>query len=225
MATKDLGGYAAAVCGATYVVGFAVLATVLAPMGYGTTGIDADAVVAFIHANPSVILSFNTIIYVVNALALAVLVMAMRTRLAAQGSTVADLTMALGLLWAALVLGAGMIGNVAAEQAAHLFVTDPAAAAERWHVLHSVELGLGGGNEIAGGAWILLVSVAAWQTRALPGMTYALGVLVGLAGLTTIVPAIGDVTGAVFGLGAIAWFFAVAWALLTTPLMSRPGLA
>ena len=36
-----------------------------------------------------------------------------------------------------------------------------------------------------------------------------LGLLTGLGGLATVVPAFGDIAGAVFGLGAIAWFLAV----------------
>ena len=40
------------------------------------------------------------------------------------------------------------------------------------------------------------------------------GVLTGLGGLATVVPALGDAAGALFGLGAIAWFLAIGATLL-----------
>ncbi|AHM05921.1 hypothetical protein roselon_03682 [Roseibacterium elongatum DSM 19469] len=57
----------------------------------------------------------------------------------------AALTGAIGLIWATLVLGAGMIANVAVERTLAV-AADPEAAAALWQTLHAVELGLGGGN-------------------------------------------------------------------------------
>ena len=116
--------------------------------------------------------------------------------------------------WQLLVLGAGMIANVAVERAAHLYPTDPEGAAALWSVLHAVEQGLGGGNEIAGGFWLLSAGIAGWFARTLPGPVAALGVLTGIGGLATLLPPFGDAAGAIFGLGAIAWFVAVGTVLL-----------
>ena len=212
MSLQRFGGLAALVCAATYIAGFALLAAFLAPMGYGTAQIDADAVVAFIGDNPAVMLAWNTTIYIVNALALVVLVVALGARLRPRAGELGDVTWGFGLVWAALVLGAGMVANVSVEQAGHLIATDPTAAAERWQLLHAVELGLGGGNEIAGGVWILAVSVIGWQ-RALPRTVAGLGLVIGASGLATIVAPLGDIAGAVFGLGAIVWFVGVGMTL------------
>ncbi|MFA8385650.1 MAG: hypothetical protein ACEPO2_08495 [Pelagibaca sp.] len=208
-----IGGLAALVCGATYIIGFALLVTLLAPLGYGSVDIDPRAVVVFIDENPRFLITWNTTIYVVNALALTVLVVALFQRLATATPGWAQVSQGLGLIWAALVLGAGMIANVAVEQAAHLYATDRQAAADLWAVLHSVELGLGGGNEIAGGVWTLCVSLAGIIGRSLPRLVGALGLLTGLAGIATVVPAVGETAGAVFGLGAIAWFIVVGLSL------------
>ena len=174
MTLTRIGGLAALTCAATYLIGFALLVTLLAPLGYGTAEIDADAVVVFIDARPGVMIAWNTVIYVMNALALAVLVVALAERLAPLPGWAAA-TRAFGLIWAALVLGAGMIANVAVERAAHLYPTDPRAAAELWSLLHAVELGLGGGNEIAGGAWVAGVSVAALRAGLLPRLVNVIG--------------------------------------------------
>jgi len=105
------------------------------------------------------------------------------------------------------------MANVTVEHAAKLFPIDPAKAAEDWALLQVVELGLGGGNEIAGGVWILLVCIAGVMGRSLGKISIGLGLLTGAGGLATLVPAIGDVAGAVFGLGAIAWFISVGLSL------------
>jgi hypothetical protein len=124
---------------------------------------------------------------------------------------------ALGLIWATLVLGAGMTANVAVERAAYFAMTDMETAVRLWEVLHAVELGLGGGNEIAGGVWIGLVSIAALRGDSLGKITIGLGLLTGACGLLTLVPALGDTAGVVFGLGAIAWFIAAGFNLLLRP--------
>ncbi len=213
MTFQKIGGLAALTCAATYLFGFAFLVTLLAPFGYGTIDIDPAAVVTFIGEKPGLMILWNTVIYILNALALVVVVVALHARLAITTPDWAALTRALGLIWATLVLGAGMIANVADEQAAHLFATDPERANMVWTLLHNVELGLGGGNEIAGGMWILLVSIAGQIGRSLGKITIALGWLTGMGGLATLFPPIGDFAGAVFGLGAIAWFIAVGMSL------------
>lgn len=61
--------------------------------------------------------------------------------------------------------------------------------------------------EIFGPIWVLLVSWAALRAGVLPKALNYLGVVIAVAGLATIVPALEDV-GAVFGLGLIVW---LAW--------------
>lgn len=66
-------------------------------------------------------------------------------------------------------------------------------------------IGLGGGNEIAGGLWVLLIGWAALRVGGVPRALNYLGVVIGVLGLLTVVPAL-EVLGAVFGLGLIVWF-------------------
>ncbi|MCV6591983.1 MAG: hypothetical protein OIF48_03455 [Silicimonas sp.] len=211
MKFERLGGVAALLAAGTYMVGFALLVTVLAPLGFGSNDIDAAAVVGFASQRAGLLIVWNTIIYIVNGFALVVLALALAPGLAPGWSEVAR---ALGLIWATLVLGAGMTANVAVERAAHLYASDPEGAVRLWQMLHAVELGLGGGNEIVGGAWILLVSVGAFVAQSLGRVSVALGLVTGAAGVATLVPSLGDTAGALFGLGAIAWFIAVGVALV-----------
>lgn len=217
MSLERVAGIAALVCAATYVAGFALLVTLLAPLGYGTAEIDPGAVVEFIDTNPAIMIVWNMTIYVVNALALTILVMGVRSRLIGYAPGWADVTTGFGLIWSALVLGAGMIAIVAVEQSSRLFSADPQAAADLWNTLHMVELGLGGGNEIAGGVWILTVSLGGFASNALNRSTCWLGLIVATSGLATVIPPLGDIAGAIFGLGAIIWFIAAGISLMKTP--------
>jgi hypothetical protein len=208
------GGIAALACAATYIFGFVLLVTVFADSGFGTNEIDSAGVVQFTVENQALMITWNTVIYVLNSLALAVLVVALASRLKSTSPDWGTTTLAFGLIWTTLVLGAGMIGNVTTETMAALAPNDIETAVQTWEALHAVELGLGGGNEIAGGVWILCVSIAGLLHRAFGKIVIGLGLLTGLGGLLTILPPLGEVAGAVFGLGAIAWFIAVGLALL-----------
>jgi len=82
-----------------------------------------------------------------------------------------------------------------------------------WSALDSVQNGLGGGNEIVGGVWIMLVSWAALKTAVLPRALNSVGLAAGAAGLITVIPAL-EAVGAVFGIGLIVWFVWVGVLLL-----------
>ncbi len=208
---QKAGGISAILAAGTYLFGFVLLFTLLAPAGYGSDDIDAMRAVAFIDANMGLMTLWNLVIYVLNAFVLAVLVLALAERL--RPAPVALVSGAFGLMWAVLVLGAGMIANVALVAVQQSYAVDPQAAATMWTTLTAVENGLGGGNEIAGGVWVLVTSLAAWRLGVLPKALNALGLLIGVSGLITVIPALAA-AGAVFGLGFIVWFLWVGVALL-----------
>lgn len=210
---KRLGALAALACGATYVFGFAVMATALSGTGYGTRAADPGAIVAFLAAHHGLMSVWTLAIYVVNGLALAALAIALGEVLHPGAPGLAPLVRGFGLLWATLVVAAGLVGNVALAEVVRLQATAPEDAARLWHILHIVETGLGGGNEIAGGVWAVLVAGAARAARLLPGPLPWFGAVVGLSGLLTLLPALSDGAGVVFGLGYIVWFFWLAAAL------------
>ena len=214
MKFQTLGGLAGLICAATYLFGFAFLVKSLAPLGYGSMDIDAHAVVGFIDANPGLLILWNTVIYILNALALTFLVVVLHSRLCINTPDWATMTHALGLIWATLVIGAGMISNVAVERASHLAPTEMDRAVALWETLHAVELGLGGGNEIVGGVWIGCVSLAGLIGHSLGKITVGLGLLTSAGGLLTLTPTLGDTAGAIFGFGAVAWFVAIGLTLL-----------
>jgi hypothetical protein len=64
---------------------------------------------------------------------------------------------------------------------------------------------LGGAIELPGGLWVLLASWVALRAGGLPKALNYLGLVIGVAGIITVVPALYE-AGTVFGLGFIIWF-------------------
>ncbi|MEN1729422.1 MAG: hypothetical protein AAGJ52_13380, partial [Pseudomonadota bacterium] len=115
-----------------------------------------------------------------------------------------------GFIWAGLVIASGMIASVGLSTVAEVHVNDPEAAASLWSTIGVLQNGLGGGVEIVGGLWVLLISLGSWrEATGFPTWLNGLGFIVGVAGILTLIPSLTSL-GAVFGLTQIAWFLGVA---------------
>jgi hypothetical protein len=196
------GGIAALVAAATFVVGIVMFVTVMSD--YATGDPSPSESVAFLVDNQLAFQIWNIIIYLCFGIALVPLTVAVHARLTADSPLITQIATAFGLIWAGLVIASGMIANVGVGTVVDLAEADPSQADSVWSSLDAVQNGLGGGNEIVGGLWVLLVSWAAWK-QGLPKGLNVLGLISGVAGVVTIAPALEEV-GAVFGLGMIVWF-------------------
>lgn len=147
---------------------------------------------------------------------------ALHRRLAGVSGQLADIGAVFAYIWAGLMFATGMISNIGITAVADMEETDPAAAQALWSSIDTVTEGLGGGNELVGGLWILVVSLAAWGTGRLPTGLNVLGLVSAVAGLITLVPGLSDV-GMIFGLGSIAWFAWTGIVLLRSPKFIAPA--
>ena len=84
-----------------------------------------------------------------------------------------------------------------------------------WAVAVGASCATGAGGELLGGLWVLLVSVAALRTGALPKALNWLGVTIGAAGVLSVVPVLGDLKYG-FGLLQIVWFVWLGIVMLRT---------
>lgn len=174
--------------------------------------------VAAILENQGVLSMLYLIVYVAWGAMLVVLSLALHERLQGNKSALARTATVFGIIWAALVIASGMIYNVGMETAVSLYAQNPEQAATVWLAIESVFNGLGGGVEVVGGIWVVLLSVAALRNGGLPRSFNIYGLLVGAAGLVTVIPALSEIGGMVFGLTQIVWF---AW--LGIILLRRPS--
>lgn len=200
---QKAGGIAALLQASAYVVGFAVMATLLNPGN--TEGWTVARKLAFVLEHKSLVQLWNLVIYVVFGIALVVLAVALHARMQARSPALMPIATAFGLIWAGLVIASGMVASIGLSAMSALHAAEPATAASAWAAIGAVQDGLGGGVEVVGGLWTLLVSVAALRTRSLPRALNVVGIVVGLAGVLTMLPPL-ESLGAVFGLGQIVWF-------------------
>ena len=198
---QKMGGVAALYEAAAYLIGFALWIGVL---NYSSDLEPAQKVASFVN-NLSLWYILNLVVYIIAGFFLVVLVLALYDRLKTSSPAIMQVATAIGLIWAGLVIASGMIANIGIENVVNLYNTDPAQAAPVWVAIDSVRDGLGGGNEIVGGVWILLVSWAALQAGGLPKALNYLGVAIGVAGILSAIPALGELAS-VFGLTQIVWF-------------------
>jgi hypothetical protein len=206
-----LAGFAALVEAATFVIGIAMFATFLSD--YTADDATPASSVAFLVEHQWSLHLWYIVILIVFGVALVPLALGLHDRLKDGAPALARVATSFGLVWAGLVLAAGMVANVGVGAVADLAGTDLDQATGLWLALEAVQDGLGGGNEVAGGVWLLLVSLAALRTHALPRWLGTLGIASAAAGLVTVIPGLEGI-GMVFGLGLVVWFAGVGVTLL-----------
>jgi hypothetical protein len=181
--------------------------------------------VAAIAENQGLLSLLHLIVYVIWGASLVVLTLALHDRLQGEASALTRTATVFGMIWSVLVIASGMIYNIGMETVVGLHTSDPAQAATVWLAIETVFTGLGGGVEVVGGTWVLLLSVAGLRNGGLPRTLSYFGFLVGAVGLITVVPALGEIGGMVFGLTQILWFAWLGIVMLTTDVREKPASA
>jgi hypothetical protein len=150
------------------------------------------------------------------ALALIVVTLAIYQRLREVAPSTARFATVVGLIRAGLLLASVMVFNYGMGAVVRLYATAPAQAVSAWQVIEPVAQALGGSRgEILGGVWFLIISVVALRAKVFPRALNWLGVVVGTAGVLSLVPALGELES-VFGLLGIVWFLLLGIVLLRT---------
>ena len=196
------GGMAALYEALAYIIGFVGFIAVVNVGGIA----DPLQKVAAIVANQGLLTALHLIVYVAWGATLVVLSLALHERLDGKRSALARTATAFGIIWAVLVIASGMIYNVGMETVTGLHAINPDQAATVWLAIESVFNGLGGGVEVVGGIWVLMLSVAGLRSGNFGRAFNYLGYVVGAAGVVSVVPAIAEISASIFGLTQIVWF-------------------
>ena len=204
---QKMGGIAALYAGVAFIVG---MLGFLLVVGWPDDPVQQVAVLVNNQVSLHIL---YVIVYQVWAVILVVLTLALYERLKADSPAVMQTATAIGIIWATVVIASGMIFNIGMDNVVDLYGEDPAQATTVWLVIDSVSDAIGGGNEILGGLWVLLISWAALQSRGLPRALNYLGIVIGAAGILSALPGLGDV-GLIFGLVQIVWFIWVGIVML-----------
>ncbi|MGF1696601.1 hypothetical protein L4C54_13080 [Vibrio lamellibrachiae] len=203
MKLQKLGGIAALIEALAYIVGFAVLITFLSPEDAAT--MSRIERLTFEVENLLILQLWYLFIYVVFGIVLVVLATALHEQLKSHSPSTVNIASVLAFIWSGMVISSGMIASIGLGNVAQILEVDPKQALYIWEVLGILQDAIGGGVEVVGGIWVLLISWVAMRHSALTKAVNYVGLVVGCAGLLTIIPAFTDL-GAIFGLGQIAWF-------------------
>ncbi len=198
---QKAGGLAALLHALAYVVGMILGLTLIFPL------LDAapDQYLKFLAENQALVYVWNLISYWGSAITLVIMVLALYGCTKDHAPALAQTAAAFGLIWAGLIIASGNLMLHNGGVVAGLYRQNPAQAAAAWTALESVEVGIVSGNELVGSLWVLLLSLAALRTRQLSGALSWLGLILGVAGILTLVPALYDSLIMVFGPGMIVW--------------------
>ena len=175
------GGAAALYEALAYIIGFIGF---IAVVNVGGIADPLDKVTAIVE-NQGLLTALMLIVYVAWGASLVVLTLALHERLNGKNSALARTATAFGIIWATLVIASGMIYNVGMETVVTLAATNPEQAATVWLAIGSVFNGLGGGVEVVGGIWVILLSVAGLRSGTFGRTLHYLGFVVGAAGVVT----------------------------------------
>lgn len=210
---RSVTGISAFFCAASFLFGIVLLVTTMLP--YVENNNDTLFAVNFVRDNLLMLQLWNSIIYIGFGIALLLLVTSLNQQLLKAAPRLSQLALILGVIWAGLVIAAGLIANVGLDRVNTMTAIDQEQAQSLWLAVHTLMNSLGGSNEIIGGLWIILVSIALGThiSKILVGV----GIVAGVAGLLTTIPALSDL-GAVFGILMIVWFLWMAWLSLTTTM-------
>jgi len=200
-----IAGFAAIGEGLIYIIAFVIYGAVLQfPSG------SDEQIVLFLKENYRVLYLMNLMIYVLFGVLLSVLVLGVHQYIQKTSPNFSQVATVFGFIWVCLVIAAGMIGNIALHTVTQM--TDTKQAIETWKTVSIIIEGLGGGNEVVGGLWVLLLTLAVFKDKNFPKFLFFLGLLVGLAGILTIYPL--EVFTEIFGLSQIIWFIGIGIFLL-----------
>ena len=199
---RKIGGIAALYEAAAYIVGMIGFLTVVNVSSVG----DPVQQVALMADNLAFLYILHLFVYVVWGIFMVVLALALYERLKSGSPAIVQTATVFGIFWGCVIIIAGMIHNVGMQTVVDIYGKAPTQAGTVWLTIDSVVGGLGGANEVIGGIWILLLSWAALRTGELSSVLNYLGVIVGVAGILSIVPALAESFITVFALGQIVWF-------------------
>ncbi|MFT5168413.1 MAG: hypothetical protein ACI8P3_003656 [Saprospiraceae bacterium] len=97
-----------------------------------------------------------------------------------------------------------MIAKIGLNAVIEIEIKEPENAMLVWSSVSIISEGLGGGNEIVGGVWLLLLSIVALKGQIFSKPLNFIGILVGIAGIITVYPL--EIFAEIFGISQIIWF-------------------
>lgn len=212
---QKLGGFCSISLGLIYIIAFVVYGAILEFPKAGATEIER---VNFLFENYLILSITNLISYVLFGILLAVLVVSIHQKIKDHLPNLSLLVSVFGIIWVSLILASGMITNIGLNSVIEIGIEDTQKAMLIWTSVGIVAEGLGGGNEIVGAVWVLLLSIATFKYSFFSKPLNLLGLFVAFASILTILPF--DFFKEIFGVSQIVWFIWIGIAMIHKPNQS-----
>ena len=192
-----------------YIVAFVYFGAFWAYPSDGT----ATEKMIYLTENQLVFSMIYFLMYAVFGIFLAVLVVGLYEKLKSANDLLVKVGSVFGVVWVVLVIASGMLASIGLTHSISLMETSAEKAFDMWRMISVLIESLGGGNELVGGLWVLMLSLAALKAKVFSrGLNY-LGLVVGISGIATVYPE--DVITEIFGITQIVWFVWLGVSLLS----------
>ena len=212
-AFQKVGGFSSIFLGLIYIVAFIIYGGIL---NYPKANATETERLNFLSDNYFILSTVTFISYVLFGILLAVLVISLHQRIKDSFPNLSILTSVFGIIWVGLVVASGMISNIGLSSVIEIGIDDPQKAMLIWSSVGIVSEGLGGGNEIVCGVWVLLLSIVTFKSLSFSKLLSVLGLFVGIVGVLTVLPF--DVFKEIFGISQIVWFIWIGISMIRKPL-------
>ena len=209
---QKIGGACATLEGLIYIIAFIFYGAILV---YPDANASVNERLDFLAENHLIFLLLTFTSYILFGILLVVLVVAIHHRLKTYSPIRSQIISAFGIIWAGLVIASGMIDNISLNAVIEMGSKEPENAMLVFSATNIITEGLGGGNEIVGGIWVLLLSLTALKGHLFSKPLNFLGILVGVAGILTIYPL--EIFTEIFGITQIAWFLWIGIFMIRKP--------
>ena len=176
-------------------------------------GLDSAGKVQYLQQHHLLVASGYGIGYLLFGVLLATVLQALQQVFANTSSAMASLAERFGNVWLVLMLASGMVALIGLQMVFRLMESDPQQALALYNTRNLLTEALGGGIELVGGLWVLLLSISGLQQQRLGKALHVLGLVVGALGILTVLHTLPYLKDA-FGITQLIWFIWLGISLL-----------
>jgi len=168
-------------------------------------GIDAVGKLQYLQQEYLWVATGYGIGYLLFGVLLAILLQTLQHTLPNSQSAIAALADRFGNIWVVLMMASGMAALIGLDMAFRLVDNTPEQALAVYNSRNLITEALGGGIELVGGLWVLLLSIAGLQQQRFAKTLHMLGLIVGCLGILTVLHTLPYLKDA-FGILQLIWF-------------------
>ena len=128
------------------------------------------------------------------------------TSLRCENDFTAKFILSLGLIWSGLLIASGMIFNFGVYSISEIYPHNPNQAVIIFSTISIISEGIGGGNEIVGVLFRLLISLVIYKYNVFTKSIANIGLIAAFAGIASSIQVFSEITNGIFGFSQIIWF-------------------